>query len=101
MSNASCLRTALSYLWNVVWTVSSASVLAVVFLAFLPATDGPAVLREINHPDTCRACASCPPEARAVLDARLIGTGAMEDPTAPDRAEEGAGPVSRAAPTGP
>jgi hypothetical protein len=94
MSNVYCPRTAPTYLWNAVWTATMASVLAVVFLAILPTTDGPAVLHEVAHPDACHACASSTPEARAVLDASLIESGAIEAPTASDRPSEGAGSVS-------
>jgi hypothetical protein len=103
MSYASCPRTALSCLWYAFWTRSSASVVAVVFLAFLrPTTDGPAALHEITHPDTCRACAvSSSPQAKAALDASLIALGAMETPTASDGLSEGAGSIFWAALTGP
>jgi hypothetical protein len=73
----------------------------VVFLALLPTTDGPAVLREVTHPDTCRAGASSTPEARAVCDAWLIRDGAIEAPTASASLSEGAGPDSWATLTGP
>jgi hypothetical protein len=74
--------TALSYLRNAVWTPTSACVVAVVVLGFLlPKTGGPAELPN-THPDTCRACASTTPEARAKLDATLIAMGAIEAPSA-------------------
>jgi hypothetical protein len=88
MNNVSCSRTALSSLWDAGWTVTSASALAVGLLAFSPTADGPAVLPEVTHPDTCRACASSSPQIKAVRDASLIKTGAIEDPTVSDHLAE-------------
>jgi hypothetical protein len=100
MNSVSRPRTALSSLGNAVWTASSASVLAGVFLAFRPAMDGQAVLHEVTHPETCRGCASSTPEARAVRDALLIRSGAIEAPIAPASLSGGAGEISRSALTG-
>jgi hypothetical protein len=101
MSKAYSRRMGVSYRRNAVWTPSSASLVAVVFLGFLiPTTDGPAALREFSHPDTCRVCAASTPEARAVIDATLIASGAMEAPNASESFSKGSGPISWAAPTG-
>jgi hypothetical protein len=101
MSNESRPRKALSYLGSAVWTATSASVLAVVLQVFPPTTDGPAVLHDATHPDTCRVCALSTPEARAVRDASLTGSGAIEAPAASDGLSEGAGPAARVTLTGP
>ena len=82
MSNQSHQRMARSCLWHVLQTGLSASVLAVVFQAFQPATDDSADLHERTDAHTCRACASSTPEARAVRDAYLISIGAIEVPNA-------------------
>jgi hypothetical protein len=79
MNNVTRWRAARSSPWSAVWTATSASALGVVFLAFPPTTDNPAVLPEVNHPDKCRACASTTPEAKAARDAALIRIGAFED----------------------
>jgi hypothetical protein len=83
MGSASWSRTAFSYVRNVVWSPSSACIVAVVVLAFLrPLADGPAVLPESTHqPETCRTCASSSPKARASVEAKLIAIGAIEAPS--------------------
>jgi hypothetical protein len=88
MKNVLCPRKALTHLGNAVWTVSTASVLAVVFLALPPTTDGPTVLREVTHSVTCPTCALSSAEARAVRDAFLIRSSSIEDPAASDSSSE-------------
>jgi hypothetical protein len=87
MSDASCLRTALYCLWNSVWT----PVMTAAFLIFLATRYVPTAPHAVAHPAACLACASTAPEARALRDALLIQSGAIEAPTAPDSLSERAG----------
>jgi hypothetical protein len=102
MRKAYIQRAGLSGRRIAVWTPFSASLGAVVFLALLlSTTDGPAVPREFTHPDSCLACAMSTPEARAIVDATLIASGAMEDPADVDGHSGGSRSIARAALAGP
>jgi hypothetical protein len=86
MGSAFWPRTGFSYLRNVIWSPSSACILAAVVLSLLlPMTAGRDVLPAPAHPETCRACAWTSPKTRASIERTLIAIGAIEAPSAPNR----------------
>jgi hypothetical protein len=89
MSSEPQPRASLTSLGSALWTMTSASVLAEIFLVLAPPTDDPLASREVVHPGACRACIASRAHVGPVFDA------------AQDLSEPGPMPTGPRAPDGP